>query len=116
MKTDELIAMLARGQVAVAPGAVARRLLATVAAGLALALIVVIAALRPRADLAAAVQLPMFWFKLALPLAVAALSFAAARRLASPGRSVGSAAASPGRRRTRTPRRTPPAPGSSRRC
>ena len=92
MKTDALIAMLARGSPGVAPRAVDRRLGATVAAGLALALIVVIAALRPRADLAAAMQLPMFWWKLVVPLAVGALSFAAARRLACPGERAGPAA------------------------
>jgi len=93
MKTDALIAMLARGNPGVAPGAVDRRLVATVAAALALALVVVLATLHPRADLAAAAQLPMFWWKLAVPLVLVALSFAAARRLACPGQRAGTAAA-----------------------
>lgn len=92
MKTDALIAMLARGNVAVAPGAVLRRLLATVAVAGALALVVVLATIGPRPDLAAAVQLPMFWGKLAVPLAFGALAFAAARRLACPGERAGAAA------------------------
>ena len=71
MKTDALIAMLARGDARVAPRAVERRLGATVAAALLLTLIVVLATLGARKDLVAAAQLPMFWWKLAVPLAVA---------------------------------------------
>jgi hypothetical protein len=93
MKTDALIAMLASGDAGVAPRAVDRRLGATVAAALVLALIAVLATLKPRADLAAAAHLAMFWWKLVVPLAVGMLSFAAARRLASPGRRAGAAAA-----------------------
>ena len=93
MKTDALIAMLARSNPGVAPRAVERRLGTTVAAGLALALLAVLATLHPRADLAAAAQLPMFWWKLAVPLVVVTLSFAATRRLACPGQRAGFAAA-----------------------
>jgi len=93
MKTDALIAMLARGNAGVAPHAVERRLGATVAVGLALTLLAVLATLRPRADIAAAAQLPMFWWKLAVPLVLVVLSFAAARRLACPGQRAGPAAA-----------------------
>jgi len=92
MKTDALIAMLARGNAGVAPHAVERRLLTTVAAGAALALVAVLAALGPRADLAAAAQLTMFWWKLVIPLGFAMLAFGVARRLASPGRGAGPAA------------------------
>ena len=93
MKTDALIAMLARADAGVAPGAVDRRLLATVTLAAALALVVVLATLGARPDLAAAAKLPMFWGKLFVPLAVAALAFAAARRLACPGERAGRAAA-----------------------
>jgi len=93
MKTDALIAMLARGDSRVAPGAVDRRLGATVAAGLALALVAVLTLLGPRADIGAAARLPMFWAKLIVPFLVGALAFAAARRLASPGRRASAAAA-----------------------
>ena len=93
MKTDALIAMLARGTPAVAPGAIGRRLGATVAAGLAVTLMVVLATLGARADIAAAATLPMFWWKLVVPVAVGALSFAAARHLAAPGQRAGRAAA-----------------------
>ena len=93
MKTDALIAMLARADPGVAPGAVERRLLATVMLAGALALVVVLATLGARPDLASAAKLPMFWSKLLVPLAVAALAFAAARRLACPGERAGAAAA-----------------------
>ena len=93
MKTDALIAMLARADAPVAPRAVDRRLGATVAAGLTLTLIVVLATLGARADLGAAAQLPMFWWKLVVPLTVGTLSFIAVRRLASPGRRGGAAVA-----------------------
>jgi hypothetical protein len=93
MKTAALIAMLARGPVRVIRGAVERRLLAATAAGLAVALIVFVAVLGPRPDLADAARLPMFWIKLTIPLAVAVLAFAAASRLARPGSRAGAAAA-----------------------
>jgi hypothetical protein len=93
MKTEALITMLARGDARVAPHAVDRRLGATVAAGLLLTLLAVLATMGARADLAAAAQLPMFWCKLVVPLALGVLSFAAARRLACPGRRAGPAVA-----------------------
>ena len=92
MKTDALIAMLARGNDGVAPHAVERRLAAAAAAGMALALLAVLATLGPRPDLTEATRLPMFWWKLFVPVSVGALAFAAARRLASPGRRAGAAA------------------------
>jgi hypothetical protein len=94
MKTDALIAMLARGPVRAARGVVAGRLLAAGCAGLALALVALLAQLGVRPDLDSAVALPMFWCKLAIPLAVAAMAFAAATRLARPGERAGAAAAS----------------------
>ena len=93
MKTDALISMLALGDPRVAPGAVARRLGTTVSAALTLAVLAVLAALGPRQDMAAAAQLPMFWAKLVVPLTLGLLSFAAVRRLASPGQRPGPAAA-----------------------
>ncbi|HSC65161.1 MAG TPA: DUF1109 domain-containing protein [Caldimonas sp.] len=93
MKTEALIAMLARGDPGVAPGATDRRLGATVAGGVALALVAVLATLGLRPDITAAAHLPLFWGKLFVPLAVATLSFLMARRLASPGQRAGRAAA-----------------------
>ena len=91
MKTDELIALLARGPVAVAPAPIGRRLLAASGSGLLLALVVVLALLGIRPDFAAALHLPMFWCKLVVPLAVAALAFVVTRRLARPGVHAGAA-------------------------
>ncbi len=93
MKTDALVAMLANGPVAVPARPVGRRLLAAIAAGGAVALVAMLAALRMRADLAAALHLPMFWLKPAVPLVVAVLGVAAVRRLARPGGRAGRAVA-----------------------
>ena len=93
MKTDALIAMLAQGPVAAPRRAVGHRLLAAMAIGVAIALVVMLAALHLRADLATAVHLPMFWIKLVVPLTVAALAVVAVRRLARPGGSGGPAVA-----------------------
>jgi len=85
MKTDALIAMLARGPIAASgPGPVPRLALAA-AAGLLIAAVAMVAALGLRSDLATAAMLPMFWLKLALPLVVVAASLAASSRLARPG-------------------------------
>jgi hypothetical protein len=85
MKTDALIAMLARGPVQVSVGAVARRLAAAVAIGSAVALAAMLASLGVRADLATAGDVPLFWAKLGVPLVVAAVGAVAVRRLARPG-------------------------------
>jgi hypothetical protein len=61
--------------------------------GDAIALVVMLATLHLRADLATAIHLPMFWIKLAVPLVVAALAVAAVRRLARPGGRAGPAVA-----------------------
>lgn len=91
MKTDALIAMLARGPVEADTGLTTRRLSTATAAGFAGALAAMLVVLGPRPDLAAALALPMFWLKLALPLALAAALFAASSRLARPGGRAGSA-------------------------
>jgi len=93
MKTDALIAMLAHGPVAVGAHAVARRLVAAVAIGVALAFVAMLAMLHLRADLASAAHAPMFWLKFAVPLVVAALAVAAVRRLARPEGRAGPAVA-----------------------
>jgi hypothetical protein len=85
MKTDALIAMLARGPVGAERGVVPRRLLEASGVGLVLAAVAMFALLGPRPDLERAVALPMFWFKLAVPVLAATIAFAAASRLARPG-------------------------------
>lgn len=85
MKTDALISMLARGPTAVDPSTTTRRICAATAAGLVIASIVMLAVLGPRADLASAMSLPMFWMKFAVPLCLAIAFFVASTRLARPG-------------------------------
>lgn len=85
MKTDALIAMLARGPMASGGARPVPRLALAASAGLLIAAVAMVAALGLRSDLAAAAMLPMFWLKLALPLVVVAAALAAASRLARPG-------------------------------
>ncbi len=85
MKTDALIAMLARGPMASGGARPVPRLALAASAGLLIAAVAMVAALGLRSDLAAAAMLPMFWLKLALPLVIVAAALAAASRLARPG-------------------------------
>jgi hypothetical protein len=89
MKTEEFIAMLARGHVEVEPRALQRRVvlglgLGSVASGALLA-----ATLDIRVDLFAALRLPMFWVKLGFATSLMLASLTLLLRLARPGRSVG---------------------------
>ena len=92
MRTEELISMLATNAEPVAPGAVRRRHAAALAAGGAAAFVLVLAWLGVRPDLAQAAREPMFWVKLALPLALLAVALVAAARLSRPGVRAGLAA------------------------
>ena len=85
MKTDALISMLASGPTAVDPSTTTRRICTAAAAGLLIAAIAMLAALGPRADLASAMSLPMFWLKVAVPLCLATAFLVASARLARPG-------------------------------
>jgi hypothetical protein len=84
MKTDELIALLARNP-APPPRRAGLPLLA-VAGGSLVSLVLVLALLRPRADLALAVQGGFFWGKLLFVCSLAAIGAWAARQLSAPGR------------------------------
>ncbi len=85
MKTDALISMLASGPTVVDPSTTTRRICAAAAVGLAVVTTVMLAMLGPRADLASAMSLPMFWLKFAVPLCLAIAFLVAATRLARPG-------------------------------
>lgn len=85
METDKLIAMLAKDPEPVARGALGRRYGAALAAGAAGALVLMLAFFGVRPDLAQAARDPMFWVKLALPVALLAVALIAATRLARPG-------------------------------
>jgi len=92
METDKLIEMLARQAGPVESGVVRRRYGAALVGGGAGALLLMVAFLGIRPDLAQAAREPMFWVKLALPVALLAAALAAATRLARPGIRVGYAA------------------------
>jgi hypothetical protein len=84
MKTEALIALLARGPVAADPHTTERRLLVATAVGAAIAVAAMLSAWHLRPDLASASVQPMFWIKLAVPLALAAAAFVVTARLARP--------------------------------
>ncbi|RYZ11440.1 MAG: DUF1109 domain-containing protein [Comamonadaceae bacterium] len=85
MKTDELIAMLARGVQPVPRHAAARRLGLALAAGVPLSILWMLIEYGARRDLLQTMALPMFWVKLAFPLCIAVSGFVLSQRLARPG-------------------------------
>lgn len=93
MKTDELIALLARDAGAVAPRIWRRRYAGALGAGLLGAALLMVPLLGVRPDIADAVRLPMFWVKLAFPVLLAAGALFAAARLSRPGVPLGHAGA-----------------------
>lgn len=93
MRTDDLIAMLARNAPPVERGILRRRYALALGGGLAGAAVLMVAILGIRPDLARAVLLPMFWVKLALPSAFLAIAIVGATRLARPGMALGRVAA-----------------------
>lgn len=85
MKTDELIMMLSTGAGAVVPAAPSRRYAIAVgwgAFGVTLGMAIFLGV---RADIAAAMLLPMFWVKTAFAAALFATALLAALRLSRPG-------------------------------
>lgn len=91
MKTDELVALLAKNAGPVEPDATARRFTMALGWGLFAVMLVMALTLGVRSDIAEAVLLPMFWMKLAFPAWVAIATFCAAIRLARPGMRLGHA-------------------------
>lgn len=85
MKTDELISMLARGAEAVEPDALRRRYATALGWGAFGATLLMAILLGVRPDLAEATRLPMFWVKLAFPVALLATALLAVLRLSRPG-------------------------------
>jgi hypothetical protein len=84
MKTDDLITLLSTGLEPVQPVAT-RRLQGAVWGGLALGFLVMLAGYGLRKDIGTALWLPMFWIKLAFPLAVAVPALILTARLGHPG-------------------------------
>ena len=93
MKTDELISVLAAGADAVGPYAARRRYAIALGWGALGAVLLMLILLGLRPDLADAAHLPMFWVKLAFPVALLAAALLAALRLSRPGARLGRAAA-----------------------
>lgn len=92
METEKLIAMLAHDPQPIAGGAVRRRYGASLAAGSAGALALMLSFYGVRPDLAGAARDPMFWVKLAFPIVLFAAALLAATRLGRPGVRAGHAA------------------------
>jgi len=89
MKTDDLIAVLAEHAPPVDHAASERRFRQRLLAGVPIALVLMLLLLGPRPDLAQAVRLPMFWFKVGMPAAVAAAAWLLLLRLGHPGLRLG---------------------------
>ena len=85
MRTDDLIAMLSAGVEPVEANAVARRYTAALGWGAFGATLLMAILLGVRPDLHLAVRLPMFWVKVAYPLAIAAAGLLVVARLSRPG-------------------------------
>jgi len=85
MKTDDLVAMLANGPVAVPRRVASRRLGLAVLVGLPLSFLILLTEYGVRRDLLQAMFWPMFWLKVLFPLCIAAAGFVAVQRLARPG-------------------------------
>jgi hypothetical protein len=91
MKTDDLIAMLASGVTPVDTHAARKRFQTALVWGVIGALGLMLAGYGLRRDLAQAAGLPMFWVKLAFPLAIAIPAVLLTLRLSRPGMQVGKA-------------------------
>jgi hypothetical protein len=85
MKTNDLIALLANGDIAVEPNAVPRRFALAMGWGACGATLLMAIWLGVRADIAKAALLPMFWVKLAYPAVILAGALMVALRLSRPG-------------------------------
>ena len=85
MRTDDLVALLAHDPSPVDPRAALRGTAAGLLLASASSLAMMLALLGPRADIARAAALPMFWLKLAFPVLTAGLAFVLLRRLGIPG-------------------------------
>ncbi|MBS0340937.1 MAG: DUF1109 domain-containing protein [Proteobacteria bacterium] len=89
MKTDDLIGMLATGVEPVPRRATTRRLVWALAAGLPLAVAIMLAGYGIRRDLVQAMFWPMLWVKILFPFFMAWGGFLMTQRLARPGVRVG---------------------------
>lgn len=93
MKTDDLVAALARSATPVDLRAVRRQFSMTLIVGSVLTVAAMLVFLGPRPDWRSVIELPMFWMKLAFPAAIAVAAALAVRRLSHPGMRLGGSAA-----------------------
>ncbi|OZB35883.1 MAG: hypothetical protein B7X35_04445 [Halothiobacillus sp. 14-56-357] len=84
MKTDDLILMLAQGEVAVPRHVVAKRLSMALGVGLFASFGLMLAVLGLRPDLESASMLPMFWVKLAFSFSMGLIGLIAVKKVARP--------------------------------
>lgn len=89
MRTDDLVTMLAAGAAPVESHATQRRFVTAVGWGGFGSTLLMAILLGVRPDISEAAYLPMFWVKLAFPIAVAIVALQAAERLSRPGASLG---------------------------
>ena len=89
MKTDEFVALLARGNADVSPHAVERRFVLGIGLGTLASSLLLAGTLDIRVDLAAALRAPMFWVKLGFATSLILASVVATARLSRPGMPVG---------------------------
>ena len=93
MKTDDLIAMLATGVAPVDPMLAQKRFLNGLTAGTVGATVVMLTVFGLNPGLLAAMTLPMFWVKLAVPGSLAGIALVLAQRVSHPGVPLGRAPA-----------------------
>lgn len=85
MKTSDLVAMLARGDVAVVPIRVERRFAIGIGLGLGASVLLMEVTLGTRGDFYAVLNLPMFWVKVAFASTLACAGLFGVVRLSRPG-------------------------------
>ena len=85
MKTDDLINLLAAGEVALPRRSASGRIGWAVLAALPLSFVILFAEYGLRRDLVQAMFWPMFWVKVLFPLCIAVAAFVTLQRLARPG-------------------------------
>lgn len=85
MKTEQLVSVLAAGEVAVPRRTLPNRLAMATAAGLLASLTLMLALLGVRSDLSQAATAPMFWVKIGFAVLLTVAGLAATLRLGHPG-------------------------------
>lgn len=85
MKTRNLVLQLANDLVPIEPNAVAKRIGRALVHGLAASIVLLVALYGVRGDMPAMIATPLFWIKLAFPLAIIVPALKLAERLGQPG-------------------------------